>query len=199
MWFWSKPTFWYTDPRPFHRTLHQLICTNRPRQSWLPCLPIRNTHYQIVHCQWLCLLWQKRPRPHKIDDSSLNLATSVQITWHIQKNRQNNQKIKLSMDMKNPTIRPVWGALQMVMRTCCLAQPNYMPVACYRTKKAPLLFITGSRIATLLCKAVKKVRPSTSADDLKKYSAHSLCVWACVLLDEVGMSPSFIQKRLRCT
>jgi hypothetical protein len=72
-----------------------------------------------------------------------------------------------------------------------------MSVAGYRTKKAPLLFITGSRIATLLCKAVKKVRLSTSAEDLKKYSAHSLPVWACVLLDEAGMSPSFIQKRLR--
>ncbi len=63
--------------------------------------------------------------------------------------------------------------------------------------KDPLLFITGSRIATLLCKAVKKVRPSTSADDLKKYSAHSLRVLACVILDKAGMSPSFIQKRLR--
>ena len=62
--------------------------------------------------------------------------------------------------------------------------------------KAPLLYITGSRIATLLRKAVKKVQPSTSANDLKKYSTHSLRVWACVLLDEAGMSPSFIQKRL---
>jgi hypothetical protein len=85
----------------------------------------------------------------------------------------------------------------MVMRAHHLAQPDDMPVACYRTKKAPLLFITGSRIATLLHEAVKKVRPSTSADNLKKYSAPLLRVWACVLLDEPGMSPSFIQKRLR--
>jgi hypothetical protein len=85
----------------------------------------------------------------------------------------------------------------MVMRARRLAQPDNMPVACYTTKKSPLLFITGSRIATLLCKAVKKVRPSTSADGLKKYSAHSLRVWACVLLDKAGMSPSFIQKCLR--
>jgi hypothetical protein len=85
----------------------------------------------------------------------------------------------------------------MVIRARLLAQPDDMPVACYRTKKAPLLFITGSRIATLLRKAVKKLQPSTSADDLKKYSTHSLCVRACVLLDETSMSPSFIQKRLR--
>jgi hypothetical protein len=79
----------------------------------------------------------------KIDDSSLNLATSVQITWCIQKNRQNGQKIKLSADTKNPAICPIRGALQMVMRPHHLAQLDNMPVACYRTKKAPLLFITG--------------------------------------------------------
>jgi hypothetical protein len=84
----------------------------------------------------------------------------------------------------------------MVMGASRLGQPDNMQVACYRTKKAPLLYITGSRIATLLRKAVKKIQPSTSANDLKKYSAHSLRVWACVLLDEAGMSPSFIQKCL---
>jgi hypothetical protein len=85
----------------------------------------------------------------------------------------------------------------MVMRASRLGQPEDMPVACYRTKKAPLLYITGSRITTLLCKAVTKVRPFTSAEDLKKYSANSFRVWACVLLDKAGMSPSFIQERLR--
>jgi hypothetical protein len=56
----------------------------------------------------------------------------------------------------------------MVMKASRLGQPDDMPVACYRTKKAPLQYITGSRIATLLCEAVKKVQPSTSTDDLKK-------------------------------
>jgi hypothetical protein len=104
----------------------------------------------------------------KIGDSTLDLATSVQITWRIQKNCQNGQKIKLSADTKNPAICPVRASLQMVMRASRLGQPDDMPVACYGTKKAPLLYITGSRIATLLREAVKKVRPSTSADDIKK-------------------------------
>jgi hypothetical protein len=47
----------------------------------------------------------------KIDDSSLDLATFIQITWRIQKNRQNGQKIKLYADTKNPAICPVRGAL----------------------------------------------------------------------------------------
>ena len=33
--------------------------------------------------------------------------------------------------------------------------------------------------------------------DLARYSAHSLRVWACVLLDESGMSPHFIMSCLR--
>ncbi len=132
----------------------------------------------------------------KINDSILDIATSVPITWRIQKNRQNGQKIKLSVDTKNPALCPVQGAIGMVVRATRLGQQDNMLVACYRTKIAPLLYITGSRIATLIRKAVKKVRPSTFPDDLKKYSAHSLRVWACVLLDEAGMSLSFIQKPL---
>jgi hypothetical protein len=124
------------------------------------------------------------------------MATSVQITWRIQKNCQKGQKIKLSAGTKNPALCPVRGALRMVMRATHLGQPDDMPVPCYRTKKAPLLYITSTRIATLIRKAVKKVRQSTLDDDLKKYSAHSLRVWACVLLDKAGMSPSFIQKSL---
>ena len=30
-----------------------------------------------------------------------------------------------------------------------------------------------------------------------KYSCHSIRVWACVTLDEEGMSPDFIKNRLR--
>jgi hypothetical protein len=73
------------------------------------------------------------------------------------KELSNSQKIKLSADTKNPAICPEQGALQMVMRASRLGQPDDMLVACYRTKKAPLLYITGSRIATLLRRAVKKV------------------------------------------
>ena len=56
-----------------------------------------------------------------IDDSSFILAAFVQITWCIQKNHQNGQRIKLSADMKNPAICPIPGALQMVVRARRLA------------------------------------------------------------------------------
>jgi hypothetical protein len=53
-----------------------------------------------------------------------------------------------------------------------------MPVAIYKKKKDKIFYRTGNKIA------------------LKKYSAHLLHVWACVLLDKAGKSPKYIKKRL---
>jgi hypothetical protein len=79
-----------------------------------------------------------------------------------------------------------------------LNQPDDIPLAVYKTKKGKVNYVTGSKIAELLRKAVKEVRPNTTLDDLKRYSAHSLTrVWACVLLDESGKLPHYIKKRLR--
>ena len=72
-----------------------------------------------------------------------------------------------------------------------------MPIAVYKTKKGKVIYLTGNKIAELLRKAVKKVHPDTTPDELKQYSAHSLRVWACVLLDEAGKAPDYIKKRLR--
>ncbi len=42
----------------------------------------------------------------------------------------------------------------------------------------------------------QKVRPDTTSDELKWYSAHSLRVWAWVLLDKAGKFQNFIKERL---
>ena len=59
------------------------------------------------------------------------------------------------------------------------------------------MYLTGNKIAELFGKAVKSVRLDTTSEDLKRYSTHSLRVWACVLLDEAGKPPDYIKKRLR--
>ncbi len=64
-------------------------------------------------------------------------------------------------------------------------------------KKGKVIYLTGNKIAKLLRKAVKEVRPDTTLDKLKQYSAHSLRAWACVLLNEAGKLPDYIKKRLR--
>ncbi len=73
------------------------------------------------------------------------------------------------------------------------AQPS---IAVYKTKKGKVIYLTGNKIAELLWKAVKEVWPDTTSDKLKRYSIHSLRVWACVLLHEAGKLPDYIKKRL---
>jgi hypothetical protein len=119
----------------------------------------------------------------------------VHITWHIQKNRQNNQKITLSCDKANKAICPVLAALCLVLRACRLLQLDSMPVACYG-KKDSLAYITGTRIAVLFRAAARAVCPTITKEEEQRYSAHLLRVWACVLLDEVGKTPDLIKKHL---
>jgi hypothetical protein len=64
-------------------------------------------------------------------------------------------------------------------------------------KSGKLVYITGARISALFKEAVKAVNPTVLKTELARYSAHSIRVWACVLLDEAGMSPEFIMSRLR--
>ncbi len=89
------------------------------------------------------------------------------------------------------------STVQLVLQARRLNQPDDMPVAVYTTKKGKVIYLTGNKIAELLRKAIKKVRPDTTPNKLKRYSAHSLRVWACVLLDEAGKLPNYIKKRLR--
>ncbi len=128
---------------------------------------------------------------------SIESVAAVKITWRIQKNRQNGQSITLTADSKFRDLCPVLSAARMVIRARRLLQPDDMPLAVYRTKKGESLYLTGGKIAELLRGAVKRIRPDTSSEDIKRYSAHSLRVWACVLLDEAGKSPDYIKKRLR--
>jgi hypothetical protein len=76
--------------------------------------------------------------------------------------------------------------IRLVLWARRLNQPDDLPIAVYKTKKGKIIYLTGNIIAELLRKAVKKVCPDTTPYKLKQYSAHSLRVWACVLLDEAG-------------
>jgi hypothetical protein len=124
----------------------------------------------------------------ELNKDSLQLAHFVKITWHVQKNHQNSQLITLMAESDQPEICPL-PARQ-------LNQPDDLPVAVYKTKQGKISYLTGNKIAELLRKAVKKVRPDTNPDKLKQYSAHSLRVWACVRVNEAGKLPDYIKKRL---
>jgi len=101
--------------------------------------------------------------------ASIDVVDRVRITWRIQKNRQNNQKVTLLRD--NPAICPVLATLRLVLRARHLSQPDSMPVACY-LKKDAMAYLTGSRIAFHFRAAARAVRPNISKDDEQRYSAH---------------------------
>lgn len=121
----------------------------------------------------------------------------VTITWRFQKNRQNNEKRTFSAEIpSNELICPVRAAMRMIFRARRLGQPDHLPLAVYK-RKDTFAYITGSRVGLLLRQAVRLAYPDKSKEELKRFSAHSFRVWACVLLDEAGKSPDFIKKRLR--
>ena len=57
--------------------------------------------------------------------------------------------------------------------------------------------MTDQKVTDNFRKAVKAVYPNMPKETLMRYSCHSIRVWACVCLDEVGKQPDFIKKRLR--
>jgi hypothetical protein len=87
--------------------------------------------------------------------------------------------------------------MRLVLQAGRLNQPDDMPVVVYKTKKGKIIYLTGNKIAELLRKAIKKVCPNPTPDKLKWYSAHSLRIWACILLNEVGKLLDYIKKRFR--
>jgi hypothetical protein len=131
-----------------------------------------------------------------LSDTSIEFVDRVCITWRIQKNCQNNQTVTLLSDKTNTAICPVLAALCLVLRARCLSQPDSLPVAC-NSKKYSLAYITGTRIAVLFGAAARAVHPTTTKEDMQRYSTHLLRVWACVLLNEVGKLPDYIKKCLR--
>ena len=132
-----------------------------------------------------------------LNEDSLDTTSKVRITWRIQKNRENGEKKTLSANPICPKLCPVRAAIRIVLRARRLNQPDSLPVACYLNKKKKFVYLTGTRIAALYRQAAKAVYPKTPKSELARYSAHSLRVWACVLLDEAGCTPEFIKSRLR--
>jgi hypothetical protein len=144
------------------------------------------------------IFYNERKRIIKeLNKDSLQQAHFVKITWCMQKNRQNGQSITVAAEIDRPKICPILSMMRLVLWDRLLNQPNDLSVTVYKKKKGKVIFATGNEIAELLRKAVKKERLNTTLDKLKWYSAHSLRVWAYVLLNEVEKLPDYIKKRFR--
>jgi hypothetical protein len=72
----------------------------------------------------------------KLNKDLLQRTRFVKITWQIQKKRQNGQLITLTTESDRPEICLVCSAMQLVLRARWLNQPDDMPIALYKTKRA---------------------------------------------------------------
>ena len=121
----------------------------------------------------------------------------MKIKWRIQKNRQNNQELGLKADNENPVIDSCHNAFAMVKRKKRLRHSMKLPMAIYANAKGEVRYLTAAKLAEVLRKAARLAYPEMPEHEISLFSAHSIRVWACVLLDEAGKKSNFIQSRLR--
>ena len=128
---------------------------------------------------------------------SLSRVHHMRARWRIQKNRQNGQGLKIMADLANPEICPVRNAFLLVLRKTRLEHSLELPLAIFVNKTGAIKYLTASKIADVIRAAARTVHPDLTEEEIKKFSAHSIRVWACVLLSEAGKDPDFIKSRLR--
>ena len=125
-----------------------------------------------------------------------NLTEMITCLRH-QKNRQNNEKIRVVADKKYPDTGALVNMGKMVQRKRRLGHSMDLPLAVYLDSDGKVVYLTDKALTAFIRKAVKAAYPDISKEELMLYSCHSLRVWAAVLLHEAGMLPDFIKKRLR--
>ena len=124
-------------------------------------------------------------------------VVKVVITWRIQKNRQNGQKLTVVRDLQHPALCPVLAALDLYNHSHDIGQKDEEPMFALVDARGRKKYWTAGRVAICLQAVAKKVHPDLPQEDIKKFTCHSFRVWACALLSEAGKSSDFIKDRLR--
>ncbi len=130
---------------------------------------------------------------HSLDDLA-KAPKKLQITFRIQKNCKNGQKITLTANDKYPHICPVCSAYCIFLCAKRLGQADDQPMGVYLNHQGIVKYLTGNKIAELLQSIAKYCHPDLTRDEISRFASHSGRVWAVVLLDEAGMNPDFIKS-----
>ena len=124
--------------------------------------------------------------------TNIDLVHTVLITWRVQKNRRNGQKIAWNRDPLNPDLCPVLAALRIYSRSMQLGLTDAQPMGAY-LEKGKVRYITGSKISALFKDIAKFIYPNITKKDLSQFSAHMIRVSAGVLLQVADMPEHFIK------
>ncbi len=135
-----------------------------------------------------------------IDDPlrDTNNIYSVNVQWRSQKNGVNGEIITFSRN-KNNSRCPVLAFLRVIQRSSDLlkSKAKSSPLSVYKNENCEVKYIRDTDIEFYLRLAAKNVYNIHKLDHLKKWSAHSIRVGACVALHEQGFSGIDIRHRLR--
>lgn len=126
-----------------------------------------------------------------------DLVHSVTITWRVQKNRRNGQKISWVANPSNPKLCPVKAAIRIYDRSIRLGLKSNQPMGAYLNEKKKRCYITGSKVRGLFRAIAKDIYPDITDAELSKFSAHMIRVTACVILQIADKPEHFIKTRLR--
>ena len=99
-------------------------------------------------------------------------------------------------DLEHPEICPVRNAFLIVLCKARLEHSLDLPLAIFVNKNGAMKYLTASKIAGVIRAAAQTTHPDLTEEEIKKFSSHSIRVWACVLLSKAGKTPDFIRSRL---
>ena len=128
--------------------------------------------------------------------NNLDLIDTIEITWRVQKNRRNGQRISWKRDHARPHLCPVLAAWRIYSRSVRLGQADDQPMGVYFDRKK-VRYITGTKIAKYFKSVAAQVFPDITKTELGAYSAHMIRVSACVILQVADKEADFIKMRLR--
>jgi hypothetical protein len=120
----------------------------------------------------------------------------LRITFRIQKNHKNWQKITFTADDKHPHICSVCSAYRIFLRAKRLVQSDDQPTGVYLNHQIIVKYLTGNKISELLESIAKHCHPDLTKDETSRFSSRKERVWPVVLIDEAGMNSDFIKSQL---
>jgi len=88
-----------------------------------------------------------------------DLVHSVTITWRVQKNRRNGQKISWVTNPSSPKLCPVKAAIRIYDRLIRLGLKSNQPMGAYLNEKKKRCYITGSKVRGLFRAIAKDIYP----------------------------------------
>lgn len=138
---------------------------------------------------------------HIIDKTNSNSSRvfRVDICWRFQKNKQNGEVISFWRDNVEPRFCPVRAAWRISLRALRLGIPAQQPIGQFFDHTRRCMAFMNAPECESYMRAVARLTTGITDDTTINalFGMHSIRVTACNELARLGVTDSFIQRRLR--